>query len=108
MFHLIDNSFYSVLILANEALMNLRKFRKPQSIVITGISGSGKTENRKHIINFMSRTDLLHVNVTGPLIEAFGNARTRGNSNSSRFCKYVEVLFNLLICSLITPIFYSC
>lgn len=73
-------------------MRNLRKLKKSQAIIITGVSGSGKTENRKHIIEFLSQTDSLHVNATSPVIEAFGNASTTKNTNSSRLCKYIEVL----------------
>lgn len=67
--------------------------KKSQSILITGVSGSGKTENSKHIMEFLCQTSVNSQNVykSFPILEAFGNAKTRGNSNSSRFCKYVEV-----------------
>lgn len=68
-------------------------FRKQQSILITGVTGSGKTETGKHIIDFLCRTESDSVNITktNPIFEAFGNARTRGNANSSRFCKHMKV-----------------
>lgn len=81
-----------IYILANEARISLKKLKKPQSIIITGISGSGKTENKKRIIELLCQTDLQNVNVAGLLLEAFGNARTQSNANSSRLCKQVEVL----------------
>lgn len=67
--------------------------KKTQSIVITGSTGSGKTETAKYIIEFISHTNRGSYNITdaGSILEAFGNARTRGNSNSSRFCKYLQV-----------------
>lgn len=79
--------------LANEALNNLRMNKKSQSILITGVSGSGKTENGKHIMEILCQTSVCSQNVfkSVPILEAFGNARTRANSNSSRFCKHVEV-----------------
>lgn len=80
-------------ILANEAFRNLKLFKKQQSILITGVSGSGKTENGKHIVEFLCHTKCDSQNIidSGQIFEAFGNARTRGNSNSSRFCKHMEV-----------------
>lgn len=67
--------------------------KKHQSIVITGISGSGKTENGKHLIEFLCQTSQSRdTNYVGPIYEAFGNASTRGNVNSSRFCNHIEVL----------------
>ncbi|XP_055307476.1 myosin heavy chain 95F-like [Sitodiplosis mosellana] len=80
--------------IANEALNNLRMHNKSQSILITGVSGSGKTENGKHIMELLCQTSVSSRNVSKaiPILEAFGNAKTRGNSNSSRFCKNVEYL----------------
>lgn len=71
-----------------------------QSILITGVTGSGKTEATKHVIQFLnakSSTTLLDTKITDTIsvanciLEAFGNATTVGNSNSSRFCKFFEV-----------------
>lgn len=78
---------------ANEALTNLKLSKKSQSILITGVTGSGKTETAKHIMEFLwpTKSDLREIRDTEPIFEAFGNAKTRANSNSSRFCKYVEV-----------------
>lgn len=71
----------------------MKLFKKQQSILITGVSGSGKTENGKHIVEFLCHTKCDSQNIidSGQIFEAFGNARTRGNSNSSRFCKHMEV-----------------
>ena len=75
-----------------------------QTLVTSGESGSGKTENSKQVFRFLaeiagvqgggsandvSMQDLLiHSN---PLLEAFGNAKTLRNHNSSRFGKLVTV-----------------
>lgn len=72
-----------------------------QSIIITGESGAGKTETTKHIIKFLSDTakkDLMDVlNHAGTILDAFGNAATSKNDNSSRYCKFVKVLvFSIL------------
>lgn len=77
-------------ILANEAHKNFKFSKKDQFILISGVSGAGKTKNAKHIINFLCKNSQ-NVSNTSPIFEAFGNARTRGNSNSSRFCKVMEV-----------------
>lgn len=79
---------------ANEALTNLKLCKKNQFILITGVSGSGKTESAKHIVEFLcpANSECQNVADTDPIFEAFGNAKTRGNSNSSRFCKHIEVL----------------
>lgn len=67
-----------------------------QSIVISGITGSGKTESTKHVIDYLchftggifDRKTIIDAN---PILEAFGNAKTTGNTNSSRFNKLLEV-----------------
>lgn len=83
--------------LANEALKNVKIFKKSQSILMTGVTGSGKTETGKHIIEFLSQaTNSQDLFNSSSILEAFGNARTRGNENSSRFCKHIEVI-SLLI-----------
>lgn len=83
--------------LANEALKNLKTRKKSQSILITGVTGSGKTENGKHIMEFLCQTSSQNVSKSVPILEAFGNAKTQGNANSSRFCKTIEVKHLLFI-----------
>ncbi|XP_050666235.1 myosin-IIIb-like isoform X2 [Leptidea sinapis] len=86
---------YAVADAAHQALMHQRQ---NQAIVISGESGAGKTESAnlllKHLV-FLSKTQsgnlqekLLQVN---PIMEAFGNARTGINANSSRFGKYLDM-----------------
>jgi len=73
-----------------------------QSMLVTGESGAGKTENTKKIIQYLtgiagsqSSKDLDNkILKTNPLLEAFGNARTIKNDNSSRFGKFIEINFN--------------
>lgn len=72
---------------------------KSQCCVISGESGSGKTESAKHFIQHLiylcagnSRLELQILQVN-PLLEAFGNATTLMNDNSSRFGKYIELSF---------------
>lgn len=74
--------------------------------VILGESGSGKTEASKRVLQFMAMaTQEDHVLqiikdkllVANLILEAFGNARTRNNDNSSRFGKYMDVQFNLMV-----------
>ena len=85
---------------------------KNQSILITGESGAGKTENTKKVITYFAfvgssapakkgkkdekRKASLEDQVvqTNPVMEAFGNAKTVRNDNSSRF---VRIIFLYLI-----------
>lgn len=81
--------------LANEALENMRGSKISQTIYISGRSGSGKTETIKHILNYLCNTvdnrieqKILNSN---SIYEAFGNASTAENNNSSRFFKLIKV-----------------
>lgn len=68
-------------------------------MVISGESGAGKTETTKKAMQFFAQMSGGHgiedqVLQTNPLLEAFGNAKTLRNHNSSRFGKLLEIHFN--------------
>lgn len=86
---------------------------KNQTIVVSGESGAGKTVSAKYIMRYFAtrespddpgqrsrgRADAMseteqQILATNPIMEAFGNAKTTRNDNSSRFGKYIEILFD--------------
>ncbi|KAI9762458.1 MAG: hypothetical protein M4579_000434 [Chaenotheca gracillima] len=95
---------------ADEAFRKLVDEGENQSILVTGESGAGKTENTKKVIQYLAAvaaTDspraragsrqlsnlsqqILRAN---PILEAFGNAQTVRNHNSSRFGKFIRIEF---------------
>ncbi|KAL0272200.1 UNVERIFIED_CONTAM: hypothetical protein PYX00_005272 [Menopon gallinae] len=87
------------------AYRSLTEEHRPQCILISGESGSGKTEASKKVLQFVAeatnRQEVMEVVKnkllqSNPLLEAFGNAVTNKNDNSSRFGKYMDVEFNFL------------
>lgn len=94
--------------MADEAFRNLVEEGKNQSILVTGESGAGKTENTKKVIQYLaavaqpettSKNKSQHSNLSqqilraNPILEAFGNAQTVRNNNSSRFGKFIRIEF---------------
>ena len=87
------------------AYRNMVMNRENQSILVTGESGAGKTENTKKVIQYfaaVSGTAAGHKSTgeiemqliqANPILEAFGNAKTRRNNNSSRFGKFIRIEF---------------
>ncbi|KAJ8272928.1 hypothetical protein GJAV_G00095070 [Gymnothorax javanicus] len=93
---------------ANECYRALWKRQDNQCVLISGESGAGKTESTKLILKFlsamsqhsleaMSKEGVSHVEQalleSSPIMEAFGNAKTVYNNNSSRFGKFVQLNF---------------
>lgn len=92
--------------MADEAFRNLVEEGQNQSILVTGESGAGKTENTKKVIQYLAavaqmdvatRQKSQHSNLSqqilraNPILEAFGNAQTVRNNNSSRFGKFIRI-----------------
>jgi myosin heavy chain 9/10/11/14 len=95
--------------MADQAFRNLVDEGENQSILVTGESGAGKTENTKKVIQYLAAVahsessmksksqqsnlsqQILRAN---PILEAFGNAQTVRNNNSSRFGKFIRIEFN--------------
>uniref|UniRef100_A0A8D2ZDI9 Osteoclast-stimulating factor 1 n=1 Tax=Scophthalmus maximus TaxID=52904 RepID=A0A8D2ZDI9_SCOMX len=89
--------------LADNMYRNMMIERENQCVIISGESGAGKTVAAKYIMGYISRvsgggTKVQHVKdiilQSNPLLEAFGNAKTVRNNNSSRFGKYFEIWFS--------------
>ncbi|CAJ0577053.1 unnamed protein product, partial [Mesorhabditis spiculigera] len=96
---------------SDEAYRNMTNDRENQSMLITGESGAGKTENTKKVISYFAyvgasqssapkNKDKKNASLedqivqTNPVLEAFGNAKTVRNNNSSRFGKFIRIHFN--------------
>ncbi|XP_043282313.1 unconventional myosin IC [Venturia canescens] len=89
--------------LADTAYRSLSKENRDQCILISGESGSGKTEASKKVLEFIAaatghkkQVEAVNDKLIGsnPVLEAFGNAKTNRNDNSSRFGKYMDIQFN--------------
>jgi myosin heavy subunit len=82
------------------ALKSLLEFERNQTILASGESGSGKTVTTKHLLHYLtymsnSGSDLEDIIIySNPLMEAFGNAKTIKNENSSRFGKFIQLFIN--------------
>uniref|UniRef100_A0A8D0GBA6 Unconventional myosin-X-like n=1 Tax=Sphenodon punctatus TaxID=8508 RepID=A0A8D0GBA6_SPHPU len=96
---------------ANECYRCLWKRQDSQCVLISGESGTGKTESTKLLLQFLSAMsqstpgspaseNSTHVEEaimeSSPILEAFGNAKTVYNSNSSRFGKFIQLHFSQL------------
>uniref|UniRef100_A0A8C5PUY2 Uncharacterized protein n=1 Tax=Leptobrachium leishanense TaxID=445787 RepID=A0A8C5PUY2_9ANUR len=102
--------------ISETAYRSMLQDREDQSILCTGESGAGKTENTKKVIQYLAHVASSHkarkenpVSSSGtvsygelehqllqanPILEAFGNAKTVKNDNSSRFGKFIRINFD--------------
>uniref|UniRef100_A0A673N9W9 Myosin-9 n=1 Tax=Sinocyclocheilus rhinocerous TaxID=307959 RepID=A0A673N9W9_9TELE len=102
--------------ITDTAYRSMMQDREDQSILCTGESGAGKTENTKKVIQYLahvasshktkkdqvSSSSVLHPGElekqllqANPILEAFGNAKTVKNDNSSRFGKFIRINFDV-------------
>ncbi|KOS21022.1 Myosin type-2 heavy chain 2 [Escovopsis weberi] len=104
-----DDTKPHIFAMADQAFRNLVGEGRNQSILVTGESGAGKTENTKKVIHYLAavaqsdspaKSQEQHSNLSqqilraNPILEAFGNAQTVRNNNSSRFGKFIRIEFS--------------
>ncbi|KAI7906682.1 P-loop containing nucleoside triphosphate hydrolase protein [Cokeromyces recurvatus] len=97
--------------IAEDAYRCMVREKKNQTVVVSGESGAGKTVSATHIMRYFATADDKEsgkmkdtsqgmteveeqIMATNPIMEAFGNAKTTRNNNSSRFGKYIEIQFD--------------
>ncbi|KAI9257701.1 P-loop containing nucleoside triphosphate hydrolase protein [Sporodiniella umbellata] len=96
--------------IAEDAYRCMIREQMNQTIVVSGESGAGKTVSAKYIMRYFATADDQdgkkqkpasgmtaveeQILATNPIMEAFGNAKTTRNDNSSRFGKYIEIQFD--------------
>ncbi|XP_071547353.1 myosin heavy chain, muscle-like isoform X39 [Panulirus ornatus] len=92
--------------ISDGAYTDMLQNHENQSMLITGESGAGKTENTKKVIAYFANVGAStkkkeekkqnledQIVQTNPVLEAFGNAKTVRNDNSSRFGKFIRIHF---------------
>ncbi|XP_054709607.1 unconventional myosin-VI-like [Uloborus diversus] len=87
--------------IGDKAFRDMRALKSSQSIIVSGESGAGKTESTKYILRYLCESwgcqagSLKYIFLSAnPVLEAFGNAKTMRNNNSSRFGKFIEIHFS--------------
>ncbi|XP_040263350.1 myosin-9 isoform X1 [Bufo bufo] len=93
--------------ITDTAYRSMMQDREDQAILCTGESGAGKTENTKKVIQYLAYVASSHKSKkdqgelerqllqANPILEAFGNAKTVKNDNSSRFGKFIRINFDV-------------
>ncbi|CAA22641.1 myosin type V [Schizosaccharomyces pombe] len=106
----LDPHLYAI---AEDSYKCMNQEHKNQTIIISGESGAGKTVSARYIMRYFASVQALiqstdsnfheapqltavenEILATNPIMEAFGNSKTSRNDNSSRFGKYIQILFD--------------
>ena len=94
----LDPHIYAV---AEDAFTKLERNEANQSVIVSGESGAGKTVSAKFAMRYFASiagSDGSNIEdrvlASNPIMEAIGNAKTVRNDNSSRFGKYIQILFD--------------
>ncbi|KAG1705488.1 Unconventional myosin-Ib [Nymphon striatum] len=89
--------------IADDSYCSMKNKNLDQCVIISGESGSGKTEAGKLIMQYIAaitgrskKVQKINMQLleSNPVMEAFGNAKTNRNDNSSRFGKYIDIEFD--------------
>ncbi|XP_052824673.1 unconventional myosin-Ic isoform X1 [Octopus bimaculoides] len=89
--------------IADAAYRSMRGENRDQCVLISGESGAGKTEASKKLLQYIAACNVHSSEVervkdrllkSNPVLEAFGNAKTTRNDNSSRFGKFMDIQFD--------------
>eukprot|EP01114_Cavostelium_apophysatum_P017815 TRINITY_DN5376_c0_g1_i1.p1 TRINITY_DN5376_c0_g1~~TRINITY_DN5376_c0_g1_i1.p1 ORF type:complete len:951 (-),score=287.82 TRINITY_DN5376_c0_g1_i1:42-2894(-) len=94
--------------IADSSYNSMMETGKNQSVLISGESGAGKTETTKYVMNYLAHISRSKASLefsdpgkiqnqimkANPILEAFGNAKTLRNNNSSRFGKFIRIQFD--------------
>ncbi|KAL8015194.1 putative Axin interactor dorsalization-associated protein [Plasmopara halstedii] len=107
----LDNPVPHVYSTAHGAYHAMMMDDKCQSILVSGESGAGKTEASKYIMRYLANISEIGKKIpkvdndgssveqcvlqSNPLLEAFGNAKTIRNDNSSRFGKFIKIFYDV-------------
>jgi myosin V len=98
----VQNMDPHIFAVSEDAFQKMIQYDQNQSIIVSGESGAGKTVSAKYTMRYFANVGgsseetqvEKKVLASNPIMEAFGNAKTTRNDNSSRFGKFIQIDFN--------------